>query len=121
MSAERPPRYSTALARRLCIEQTKAEELLWKRLRNRQILGAKFRRQHPMGRYILDFYCQEYRIAVELDGAIHEQPDQVSYDRVRRSELKEAGIRLLVFTNEEVFADARQVVRRIGDCIVSYR
>ena len=111
------PRYIVPLARELRREQTKAEKLLWSGLRNRQLANAKFRRQHPLGRYIVDFYCDESRLAVELDGSIHEQPNQAGYDRARRRELVQRGIRLLVFKNQEVFADLQSVLTTIRDAL----
>ena len=118
MQRQTPPQYSTALARRLRAEQTKAEELLWKRLRNRQVLGAKFRRQHPVGRYILDFFCQEHRLAIELDGSVHDHPEQKAYDDFRRKEIEADAINLMVFTNEEFLADPQRVIDQISDFLL---
>ena len=70
------PRYIVESARRLRRSQTGAEKVLWGCLRNRGIMGAKFRRQYPIGRYIADFYCHEAHLAIELQGGIHEKKDQ---------------------------------------------
>src|SRR5437899_7463845 len=70
-------------ARTLRKKATWAEKLLWSRLRNRQIAGCKFRRQHPVGPYNLDFYCAEARLAVELDGREHGHPDRKTADKER--------------------------------------
>ena len=90
------------LARRLRGRSTGAEETLWVCLRNRRMFGAKFRRQHPLGRYIADFYCHEARLAIELEGHIHNAKDQKEYDRVREQIIRQQGIELLRFTNEEL-------------------
>ena len=79
------PGYVIGLARRFRRDQTAAEELLWHHLRDRRLSGAKFRRQHPIGRYIADFCCDDAGLIVELVGAVHEKPDRQEYDRVRQN------------------------------------
>jgi very-short-patch-repair endonuclease len=79
-----------------------AEEILWACLRNHRLIGAKFRRQHPLGRYIADFYCHEARLAIELQGGIHNQTDQREYDAIREEVIEQLGIKILHFTNDEV-------------------
>lgn len=81
---------------------TPAEVLLWRCLKRSQ-LGYKFRRQHSIGFYILDFYCPTKRLAIELDGAHHFTPEGVISDRKRDSVLKEQGITVLRFENKLVF------------------
>jgi len=71
-------------------------------LRNRKILGFKFRRQHPLDKYIADFYSHEAKLIIEIDGGIHNQLDSIEYDKNRSYELEELGIKVLRFTNEEV-------------------
>ena len=115
---DRPsPGYVTLLARRLRRNQTSAEQALWACLRNRQLGNAKFRRQQPFGRYILDFYCSESHLAVELEGSVHDQANQVEYDAVRYAEIEQAGIKVLAFKNEEVFQDLERVLTQIGDAL----
>ena len=70
-------------AKRLRDNMTRQELGLWLYLKNRQLGGFKFRRQHPVGPYILDFYCAELRLAVEIDGEVHGHPDQVAHDQRR--------------------------------------
>ncbi len=70
---------------------TSPELGLWLGLKNRQLGGFKFRRQHPVGPYILDFYCAEARLAVEIDGDIHNEPDQIAHDRRRDAYFDELG------------------------------
>ncbi len=74
---------------------TSPELGLWLKLKNRQLGGFKFRRQHPVGPYILDFYCAEARLAVEIDGAVHDHPDQIAHDHRRDAYFAGLGIRTL--------------------------
>jgi very-short-patch-repair endonuclease len=73
-------------ARQLRKEMTPAEQILWDRLRGRRFQGLKFRRQHPLGRFIVDFYCAEHRLVIELDGGIHRH--QQEYDQARTDALQ---------------------------------
>ena len=73
-----------AFARELRQNETDAERLLWRLLRNRYLAGAKFRRQHPFPPYVLDFYCHELKLAIELDGGLHNLPEGRLHDKVRR-------------------------------------
>ncbi len=84
-------------------EPTSAEQFLWSKLRNKQLAGKKFRRQHSVGNYILDFYCPEYRLAIELDGDSHFTQSGVEHDKTRTAFLNQANIQVLRFTNTEVF------------------
>ncbi|MCL5994855.1 MAG: endonuclease domain-containing protein, partial [Chloroflexi bacterium] len=83
--SQKPPLPTGLLARSRALrqQQTDAEKHLWRLLRDRQFHGAKFRRQHPIGNYILDFYCHEAKLAIELDGSQHAEPDQAAHDAVR--------------------------------------
>jgi very-short-patch-repair endonuclease len=100
-------------SRKLRKRGTEPEVLLWSRLRNRMVNGFKFRRQHPRDRYILDFYCHEARLAIEVDGGIHDEQQQIIQDRVRTNFLKESGIHVIRFKNEEILLNIDQVVSRI--------
>jgi very-short-patch-repair endonuclease len=82
-------------------------------LRNRQLRGAKFRRQHEFGQYILDFYCAEHRLAIEVDGAHHFEQDGAEADWDRTTYLESRGVRVLRFTNTEVLLEAEGVFDRI--------
>jgi len=93
--------------------QTDAEEIIWQSLRNRNILGFKFRRQHPLDKYIADFYCHEAKLIIEIDGGIHNQIDNKEYDKYRSYELEELGIEVLRFTNEEVNKNLQMVLNVI--------
>ncbi len=81
---------------------TPAERALWQTLKQSQLEGRKFRRQHSIGRYVLDFYCPEERLGVELDGSVHEDPLRRQYDATRQAELEALGVRVLRFENREV-------------------
>jgi very-short-patch-repair endonuclease len=119
--AESAIRYKPALppdllarVRELRKNETKAEHLLWQLLRDRQLLGVKFRRQHPLGGYILDFYCHEARLAVELDGSGHLESNQSRYDQERAFNLEAQGIRVIRFWNNEVINNTRAVLEEIA-------
>jgi very-short-patch-repair endonuclease len=87
-------------ARELRKSMTEAEEILWKHLRKRQVKGMHFRRQHPYNIYILDFYCFEANIAIEIDGDIHLK--QKAYDEERTRFLESSGLKVVRFKNEDV-------------------
>ncbi len=95
--------------------QTPAEKQLWSALRNRKLSGLKFRRQYPIGNYILDFYCPDYRLAVEIDGGIHAL--QKEYDEYRQKELEDAGILFIRFSNEDVIRRMENVLEKISKSI----
>ncbi|MDS4042884.1 MAG: endonuclease domain-containing protein [Candidatus Competibacter sp.] len=92
-----------------------AEQRLWFRLRNRQLLGYRFRRQYGIGRYVLDFYCPQIRLAIEIDGDSHFQPGAPEYDRQRQDYIESLGIHFLRFTNTDVFQHLDEVVARIAE------
>ena len=99
-------------ARHLRQQLTPAEATLWEALRGRQLGGLKFRRQHPVGRFIVDFYCPSCKLVVEVDGSIHAR--QQAYDRVRTDQLQTFGYCVLRFTNDEVMNDLATVLSRIA-------
>ena len=96
---------------------TEAEQRLWARLRRKAIGGFRFRRQHPIGTYITDFYCNEANLAIELDGGIHDDPEQRQRDRIRDAALSDHGVRMLRFSNEEISQDIDAVICRIEDAL----
>jgi len=89
-------------ARSLRKQSTKAERRLWSAVRDRRLGNFKFRRQHPIGSYLLDFYCGEAHPAIELDGGGHAEPEQVRNDRRRDRRLSDFGIGMLRFWNHQV-------------------
>lgn len=105
-----------AYAREMRGRMTDAEALLWMLLRNRRIAGAKFRRQHPVGRYILDFYCVEKQLGVELDGGQH--GDEAAYDQRRDDWLRGKGIQVLRFWNNQMLAETEAVMEAIYRAVI---
>jgi len=91
---------------------TKSEVLLWNRLRGKQ-LNQKFRRQHGVGPYVIDFYCPDLQLAIEIDGLSHETGDVANNDLVRQSFLESQGITVLRFNTLEVFTELDRVVENI--------
>ena len=102
-------------ARELRKKMTPAEIELWNHLKNKQILGLRFRRQHPIDIFIVDFYCHNIRLVIELDGGIHNNPENTEHDKNRTAELERFGIKVIRFNNEEVMDDAEKVVRIIKE------
>ena len=92
---------------------TPAEKLLWLFLKHRQLDGRKFRRQHCYGPYIMDFYCPTERLCIELDGDSHCSPEAEAHDRAKDSYLRSHGIKVLRFTNDEVYASLEKVFEKI--------
>lgn len=109
------PGYIFDLCRRLRKKQTKTEKLLWAHLRRKGLNGLKFRRQHPLGRYIADFYCPEARLVVELDGKVHNLQDQREYDEVRKEIMEVHRIKLLRIKNDEIEQNIENALKRIAD------
>jgi very-short-patch-repair endonuclease len=101
--------------RELRKNQTEVEKILWRKIRNRQINNLKFHRQYSAGHYILDFFCPEIRLAIELDGNQHK--DAVVYDKERELFLKDKDIYMIRFWNYEILKDVENVVEKICDKI----
>jgi len=95
-------------ARGLRERSTDAERLLWSRLRNRRLLGCKFRRQQPIGPYVVDLVCLEHRLVIELDGGQH--AERQSQDEVRTAFLQKEGNRVLGFWNNQIFGELDSVL-----------
>jgi very-short-patch-repair endonuclease len=106
-----------AMARGLRKESTKAERLLWNALRKAP-LNATFRRQHPIGPYIVDFICVETALVIELDGSVHAEPQQTEHDRARQLYLESRGYRVIRFLNADVFVNMESVLQTIADNLV---
>lgn len=104
-------RATSAKARNLRRRQTPAETKLWRHLRDRRLGGFKFRRQHPIGRFFVDFYCAACRLVVEIDGDSH--AEQVEYDTARTQRLESRGCRVIRFTNREVCNQLEAVLEAI--------
>jgi len=100
-------------AKQLRQQQTDAEQSLWQVLRGRNLEGFKFRRQHPVGGYILDFYCHDAHLAIELDGGGHNTDNQKLYDEERTKVLVGAGIKVVRFWNHDVLNSLESVLEEI--------
>jgi len=119
--AMRAPTVTVNRARSLRRAMSLPEVLLWQELRGSRCNGLKFRRQYPIGPYILDFYCAEMRLAVEVDGAVHGYEKQATHDAQRDAWLAEQGIKMLRFAARDVLdGDGRsRVFAMIAACAPS--
>ena len=96
---------------------TEAENLLWQRLHNYKIPGFKFRRQHSIGQFIVDFYCAKARLVIEVDGLIHQY--QGEEDAIRQEYLESLDLKVLRFSNDAILNDTNGVIRQITALLVS--
>jgi very-short-patch-repair endonuclease len=103
--------------RKLRNSPTTAEAALWKNLRKRQLLGRRFRRQYGLGRYIVDFFCVECDLAIELDGATHFGELGEEYEAKRRAFLEELGVEVIRFENRIVYQNIEAVLETIREAI----
>jgi len=104
----------TERSREMRREPTEAERFLWSLLRNRRFLGLKFRRQHEIEkRFIVDFYCQELRLAIELDGAPHVPALVQQFDAKRARALNRSGVMVVRFSNDEVIERTKATLQRL--------
>ena len=97
--------------------QTDAEKLLWRHLRNRQIANSKFRRQHEIGSYIVDFICIEQLLIIEIDGGQH--AEQITYDAKRTAYLETQGYNVIRFWNNDVINDMDAVLNKIYEILLN--
>ena len=100
-------------AKSLRLKMTEAEMVLWDRLRKKQLNGYRFRRQHPISSYIVDFYCHALKLVIEVDGGYHKEPEQQALDQARTANLENFGLHVVRFSNQEVFEDIERVVAKI--------
>ena len=105
-------------ARRLRSRETEAELALWNRIKGKQIRGLRFRRQHPIENYIVDFYCHKARLIIEIDGKVHLKRKEA--DHLRTLEFEKYEIKVIRFTNEEVLNNIEMVIDKISET-VKYR
>jgi very-short-patch-repair endonuclease len=101
-------------ARQLRLNMTRAEKLLWNALKSSQLHGFRFRAQHPISIFVADFYCHAARLVVELDGGIHDDADQRTYDENRTYLLTEFGLTVIRFPNEVVYDRINEVLATIA-------
>lgn len=112
-----PPEVARGRARALRAAGTEAERRLWARLRNRQLNGVKFRRQHAIGGSIADFFCLQARLVIEVDGGQHGGPPECEADERRTQYLEDRGYTVLRFWNNEVLNNIDGVLHRIAEHI----
>jgi cyclase len=103
-------------ARHLRNHLTDAEVKLWGYLRTKPF-GYKFRRQHPIGIYIVDFYCHAYKLIIEVDGSIHNIPEIQQADLARQLSLETDGLQVIRFSNKEIFWNIENVINRINNIL----
>ena len=99
-------------ARELRKRETKAEKVLWDFLSNHK-LEVKFRRQHPINQFIVDFYCHELKLVIEVDGQIHQKKENREYDQMRDQHLKGFGLKILRFRNFEILENTEHAIKSI--------
>jgi very-short-patch-repair endonuclease len=105
-------------AKALRNNMTNSELILWEKLKGRQMLGLRFRPQHPTDIFIADFYCHPIKLVIEVDGGIHKSKEQTEYDIGREAELENWGIKVIRFTNGEIENDIKSVLETIKqECI----
>ncbi|MFC1584031.1 endonuclease domain-containing protein [Fibrobacterota bacterium] len=100
-------------AKSLRADQTKSERMIWERLRARRFLGLKFRRQHPVKGFVVDFYCSELKLAIELDGKIHQLQEE--YDDIRQNEIESTGISFIRMRSCDVISDPNELLLMIKE------
>ena len=99
--------------------ETKEEKILWSRLTRKQVLGFRFKRQHPIGLYIADFYCHRAKLVIEIDGEDHDRAGRRDSDKIRDFEMKTLGLRVVRFKNEEMREEIGRVMEKIAECLMT--
>lgn len=112
---------SKSLRKYLRKNSTQAELLLWEELRNKKLLDSKFKRQFGVDKYVLDFYCPQAKLAIELDGELHLEKDALEYDKIRTSFLNSIGIKVIRFKNKDLFEKMPIVIEKIKSEIINAR
>ncbi len=103
------------LRKKLRKNQTKAEEVLWRKIKNKQINGCKFRRQFGIEKYVIDFYCPKLKLAIEIDGDSHFYGKQLKNDANREKEIEQYGVKILRFMNVDVRDNLKNVLNVIWE------
>ena len=103
------------IARKLRKEATIQERRLWNLLKNRQLCGFRFKRQSPIGEYIVDFVCPEKKLVIEIDGGQHNNPETIEYDEKRTTFLHSKGYTVIRFWNNEVYENIDGVIGKIKE------
>jgi very-short-patch-repair endonuclease len=97
------------------LNNTPAEAVLWEAIRLKKLDGFKFRNQHAIGGYVVDFYCHEAKLAIEVDGEYHLEPNQKEYDEERTLRIEASGVKIIRFTNQEVLTNLEAVLVKIRE------
>jgi very-short-patch-repair endonuclease len=105
--------YQKPIRQKLRNNATVAERLLWSQLKHSQLGGYKFRRQQGIAKYVVDFYCPQYKLAIEIDGATHSTPGQIVHDKERQAFIENEGVHFLRFTNADVFENMDWVLETV--------
>ena len=113
------PSYIRQLSKELRNNQTVTEQMLWNAIRRKQLGGFRFLRQYVIDRYIADFYCSKVKIAVELDGNIHELKEQQEYDCIRDKIIRMHKIKVVRFTNDEIINNISEVLNKLLDLLLN--
>ena len=108
-------KYQKPIRQRLRNEAPEAERVLWSKLKQSQLLGFKFRKQQGIARYVVDFYCPQCKLAIEIDGATHSTPQEKRRDMVRQEFIEREGVHFLRFTNADVYENLEWVLETIAD------
>ncbi|OQX03387.1 MAG: hypothetical protein BWK73_39710 [Thiothrix lacustris] len=107
-------------ARDLRKNQTEAENMLWAKLRRKQLCGVQFYRQKPLGGFIADFYCAAANLVIELDGKHHADGNQIAYDQERTMQLETLGLHVIRFDNQNVLQNIDVVVEQIQSILLAH-
>ena len=97
--------------------ETEAEKILWAKLSKNQLMGLHFRRQNPISRFIADFYCPKINLVIEVDGSIHDLPENEAYDLGRSEILNDFGITLIRFPNEQIINNIENTINKIEESV----
>lgn len=107
------------LAKQLRNKQTETEIFLWEHLSLLNIPKIRIKRQHPVLYFVADFYCHKAKLIIEVDGGYHNIPEQYLYDKERDKELEDLGLKIIRFTNEEVFTQTEKTIKQIETEIIN--
>ena len=105
-------------ARQLRKDETKAEKLVWETIRDRKLMGLKFRRQHVVQGFVLDFYCQEARLGIEIDGSVHYK--RKDYDRLRQDIIESKGINLVRIKNLQILNNKGSILNTVRKAVANH-
>ena len=105
------------MAKELRKNETEAEKILWTKLNRNQMIGLQFRRQHPINMFIADFYCSKIKLVIEVDGSIHDLPENEAYDLGRSEILNDFGITLIRFPNEQIINNIENTINKIEESV----